>query len=356
MTKISIIIPIYNTGKYLTKCLDSVINQTLKDLEIICVNDGSTDNSLDILKIYAKKDSRIKIIDKANSGYGKSMNMGIDNSDGEYIGIVESDDFVELNMFENLYNIAQQNNTDVVKSDFYYYENKRSRKAGKIPRNKSGKIFNIKKDTSILKMMPSIWSSLYKKDFLTKNNIRFMETPGASYQDTSFAFKTLVTAERLFFTEKAYYQYRQDNENSSVQSKAKVFCICDEWEEITNYINKKPQIKVLINDIKLSTQFNAYKWNTLRISEEYRDEFIDKYQQTFKKYCANGEIQKGFYKRVNKKELVMLLNDKTAYRKYIDILSDKQKQKQRRRKNFSIRINSSRISIILFGKQILQIG
>jgi glycosyltransferase involved in cell wall biosynthesis len=105
--RISIIIPIYNVNKYLRECLDSIINQTLKTIEIICVNDGSTDNSLEIIKEYIY-DNRIIIINKNNSGYGDSMNQGLNIASGEYIGIVESDDYVDIYMFENLYKITKK--------------------------------------------------------------------------------------------------------------------------------------------------------------------------------------------------------------------------------------------------------
>lgn len=358
MPKVSVLVPVYNTEKYLEECLNSIVKQTLHDIEIICINDGSTDGSLQILKEYVLKDKRIKIIDKENSGYGASMNMGLDIATGDYIGIVESDDFADAKMFENLYNIAKSNNLDTVKSDFYYYSGKtgRTRRAGNIKKKNSGKLLTVKDDLMMLKLMPSIWSAIYKREFLISNGIRFLETIGASYQDTSFAFKVLSTAKRLMFENKAYLYYRQDNENSSVKSKSKVYAICDEWEEITRYINKKPEIKTIVNDVKLSTQFNSYKWNAIRIDEQFREEFIDKYQKTFKIYFENGEIQKGFYKKADKRELDLLLNNKTKYGKLINDLAFKQRQKEKRRKLFSVRINPSRVSIVLFGKQIVEIG
>jgi len=108
MPNISIILPIYNVDSYLRECLDSIINQTLKDIEIICVNDDLKDNSLSIMQEHAEKDSRIKIISKPNSGYGHTMNVGIDAATGKYIGIVEPDDYVQLDMYETLYNLAEK--------------------------------------------------------------------------------------------------------------------------------------------------------------------------------------------------------------------------------------------------------
>ncbi len=332
MTKVSILVPVYNVEKYLRDSLNSLINQTMPDIEIICINDGSTD--------------------------GASMNKGLESAKGEYIGIVESDDFVKNTTFEDLYNLAEKNNLDMVKSDFYYYitSNETARQAGLIKKKNENKVLSVKDDIFMLKLPPSIWSAIYKKSFLNENNIRFLETASASYQDTSFAFKTLATAKRLMFTSKPYVYYRQDNENSSIHRKDKVYNICYEWEEITKYINERLEVKEVVNQVKLSTQFNAYKWNLVRIDECYKDEFIDKYQQTFKEYVNNNEIQKDFYIKTSKKELPMLLNDKESYRKFIDKITRQHQEKTKRRKLFSIKINYSRASIVLFGKQIVEIG
>ena len=116
--EVSIVIPVCNVEVYLRECLDSAIKQTLKDIEIICVNDGSTDNSLTILKDFARKDNRIKIISKDNAGYGHTMNIGMDMAQGEYIAILESDDFVDLHMYEDLYKLATEKKLNWIKSDF----------------------------------------------------------------------------------------------------------------------------------------------------------------------------------------------------------------------------------------------
>ena len=113
MAKVSVIVPTYNVEPYLRECMDSIIGQTMKELEIICVNDGSTDGSLAILKEYAEKDSRVVLIDKQNAGYGCAMNDGLDRATGEYIGIVEPDDFVDRHMYEDLYRIAKEKDLDV---------------------------------------------------------------------------------------------------------------------------------------------------------------------------------------------------------------------------------------------------
>lgn len=353
MAKISILVPIYNVEKYLKECLESIVNQTLTDIEIICINDGSTDNSLKILEEFANKDNRIKIINKPNSGYGASMNLGLKNTTGEYIGIVESDDFVKNNMFEDLYKLAVENDADIVKSDYYFYttSNNQIRRAGKIP----SKITNAAEFPKLLGFQPSIWSSIYKREFLMHNNVNFLETPGASYQDTSFAFKAMALAKKVVLTDNAYLHYRVDNENSSVNSKDKVFFVCNEYDEITTFLNNNPEISSFANTQKLINQYVTYTWNLGRINPKFREEFIEVFSNTFTEYYNSGKIKKEFFSKVNKKEFLMLIRDKKSFLSHIEKRLNALEGKTERRKKFSIRINSSRISIVLFGKQILEI-
>ena len=256
--RISIIIPIYNVNKYLRECLDSIINQTLKTIEIICVNDGSTDNSLEIIKEYIY-DNRIIIINKNNSGYGDSMNQGLNIASGEYIGIVESDDFIDINMFENLYKITKKGDIDIIRSNFYLYWDKNKKEAlnFKILKNLYNKIFNPMELQNIFLVQPSIWAGIYKKLFLIKNDIKFLTTPGASYQDTSFFYKTLYKANKIFCTKKAFYYYRQTNSNSSVNNNTlnKVIFAHIELNEIEKFIKK---------DVKLYNKNQRY-FNTKKI-------------------------------------------------------------------------------------------
>ena len=137
---ISVIVPIYNMENYLEKCLDNLINQTLKEIEIICINDGSVDNSLKILKNFANKDNRIIILNQKNQGQGIARNNGIKIARGEYIGFCDPDDWIELNMFENMYNKAIQNQADIVECDFIsHYEHRNKIKRNKLIR----KFFSI---------------------------------------------------------------------------------------------------------------------------------------------------------------------------------------------------------------------
>ncbi|MCI8503195.1 MAG: glycosyltransferase, partial [Dorea sp.] len=121
MAKVSIIIPVYNVERYLAECMESVVTQTLRDIEIICVNDGSTDGSFKILKEYEKRDKRVTLISQENRGYGYAMNRGIMHASGEYIGIVEPDDYIVPDMYQDLYRTAKEYELDFVKADFYRF-------------------------------------------------------------------------------------------------------------------------------------------------------------------------------------------------------------------------------------------
>lgn len=358
MPKVSILVPIYNVEKYLRECLDSLITQTLDDIEIICINDGSTDSSADILEEYRLKDPRIKVISKSNSGYGHSMNIGLNNARGEFIGILESDDFADRHMFMELYQIAKKFDAEVVKSDWYNYWTSKatSIKQGKIAVKKANRLINAKEDKSLLKIQPSIWSAIYKRDFLKDNDIRFLETKGASYQDTSFNFKVMMSAQRVVLTPKSYVYYRQDNINSSVRSKEKVFSICDEYNEVEHFMQSHNEIANEFKEYIYTLQYRAYFATMLRIDEKYVEGFIEEFSKKFRELYDSGVLGELFFSRNKKMEVLCLINNKRKFYKIYKKYMKKNLFKTKRRSLFSVRINPSRISIVVFGRQIVRIG
>lgn len=213
MPKVSIIIPVYNVEKYLRECLDSILAQTLEDIEIILIDDGGRDNCPQIIDEYAHKDKRIKAFHKPNGGYGNTCNYGIDRATGEYIAIVEPDDYIESNMYEDLYKLACKNDADIVKSGFYEdYDNPPQYTVSKELWSK----YEIEEETPfqitncpiLLSFHPSIWSCIYNRKFLEDNNIRFIEARGAGWTDNPFQIATMCTAKKIVFTRNAYYHWR----------------------------------------------------------------------------------------------------------------------------------------------------
>lgn len=298
MVKVSVVVPVCNVEKYLRQCLDSIAAQTLKDIEVIIVNDGSTDSSGAICDEYAAKDSRFRVIHKVNTGYGNSMNVGFDAAQGEYIGIVESDDYADDDMFENLYNAAVRHDAEVVKSNFFFYYSvgkEISRFAPNIERRFCGKVFSPADDLTKEEMIPfwnaknCIWSAIYKKEFIRRHNIRFNETPGASFQDTSFSFKVWTLAKRVFCVYAAYLHYRQDNASSSVNNPGKVYCICDEYEVMEKFLSGqvgKQHLYAVMNRVR----FDAYMWNMGRIADRFVGEFAERMAQEFSRAKENNQL------------------------------------------------------------------
>ena len=171
---ITILVPIYNVEKYLRMCLDSIVSQTFRDLEIILINDGSTDGSKSIIDEYSEKDPRIIIIDKANSGYGSSMNIGLSKASGKYIGIVEPDDWIEPDMFESLYEESERNKLDVCRSEFFFHSEKKGDVRTRTEDVPHDQVIRPADHGSVFFQKPSIWANLYLRSFLIDNGIRFL--------------------------------------------------------------------------------------------------------------------------------------------------------------------------------------
>lgn len=230
MIKVSVIIPVYNAEKYIEKCLDSVINQTLREIEIICIDDCSTDNSYSILEIYSKKDSRI-IVQKnsVNSGSGFSRNIALSKANGEYIGFVDSDDFIDKNYYEYLYNTAKKYNTDMCftlnwregKKDYVYemeYKNENDYFLD-FDINTILSLYgymSVKNNRSSCLASFSIWNRIFSRNMIKKNNITF--TTSSLAEDYFFLLEFLAYNPKISYNSKALYYYRL-NINSAIHKK-----------------------------------------------------------------------------------------------------------------------------------------
>lgn len=321
MAKVSIIIPTYNVEEYLEECMDSVVRQTLQDIEIICINDGSTDGSLDILKRYAQNDKRIIIVDKENGGYGIGMNIGLDKATGEYIGIVEPDDFVPLNMYEDLYNIAEKENLDFVKADFYRFKRSDNGNMDLVYNHLSKNeedynvVFNPSADPKTLLYIMNTWSGIYRRSFLEEYHIRHNETPGASFQDNGFFWQTFIYAKRAMIINKPYYMNRRDNPNSSVKNKEKVYCMNIEYDFIREIFMQKGNEKLWERFRPYYTykKYYSYVFTLGRISSEFTEEYLDRMSREFKRAFDLGEVDLSVFTPYTQKAIELLVKDPQGY-------------------------------------------
>lgn len=299
--KISIVVPIYNVEKYLRQCVDSILAQTLKDIEIILVNDGSPDNCAAIIEEYAQADSRVKVITQPNGGYGKAVNRGLDMARGEYVGIIEPDDWIEPDMYESLFTLAEEHQLQIAKALFYYYTEKNGDVFNPIlPVECMDRLIEPKRDAiNVFYSHASIWSAIYKRTFLNENHIRCLESPGASYQDCGFSFKTLIMAERMWILSRPLHHYRWDNptQSSNVSmSIGKMFCIVNEWDEIDCYLKDYPALREATYSLREHLRMTGYAWylSKLRWGEE-QERFRQLGREAFESALQHGAYGRDYF-------------------------------------------------------------
>ena len=306
--KLSIIVPVYGVEKYIDKCLNSLVKQSLKEIEVIVVNDGTKDNSQKIIDKYVKKyPDKIKSYIKENGGQGSARNYGLKKATGEYIGYVDSDDFVEKDMYKKLYNKAKENNYDIVVCGNYNvsedYQNK----------NIDAFINNYNTDLeNIFFGKMAVWNKIYKRDILIKNKLEFKEK--VWYEDLAFTLKAIMNSNSFAFIDEPLYDYliREGStmNNSNVQRNLEIL---DAFNDILSYIkhNKKEEyfskIEFLaIDHIYISAIVRVLKAETDdKVKRETINKLIDYMNTSFPNYKNNKYIntlsknRKIIYKLIN---------------------------------------------------------
>lgn len=219
---ISVIVPIFNAAPYLEQCLDSILCQNQPGMEVICLNDGSTDDSLSIMQAYANANGKVRVIDKPNEGYGATCNRGIAEARGHWISIIEPDDWIRPGMYSAMLAYAGRfdEEPDIVKTPYLRVIDPDTPQQtiincsyrGRVPGNR---LFRIQEGIHLIQHHPSIWSALYRKDFLDANDIRFKPIPGAGWADNPFLMETMLKAQKIAYLNKPFYCYREETEEKS---------------------------------------------------------------------------------------------------------------------------------------------
>ena len=219
---ISVIVPIFNAAPYLEQCLDSILCQNQPGMEVICLNDGSTDDSLSIMQAYANANGKVRVIDKPNKGYGATCNRGIAEARGHWISIIEPDDWIRPGMYSAMLAYAGRfdEEPDIVKTPYLRVIDPDTPQQtiincsyrGRVPGNR---LFRIQEGIHLIQHHPSIWSALYRKDFLDANDIRFKPIPGAGWADNPFLMETMLKAQKIAYLDKPFYCYREETEEKS---------------------------------------------------------------------------------------------------------------------------------------------
>lgn len=281
--KISVIVPVYNTSKFLEKCIRSIMIQSFRDIEIICINDGSTDNSLEILKRLKLEDKRIIIINKENEGLSSTRNYGIEIARGEYILHIDSDDWIEQNYFKEMYEKAKIDNADIVVSDFYYYNNKKIKYIVDNENNKDK--LKIIKNICYGKGHPNVWNKLIRTELYKKNNI--LHPKGISLGEDLFVIlKLFYYSQKITKVEKAFYNYIKNpisitkSKNNGFNKLKDIYFVVNDLEKFFQLHNLDiPIIELKVNH--LGTWLFNMKYNLK--NEEYK-KILKEYLKLLKEY------------------------------------------------------------------------
>lgn len=303
--KVSILVPVYNVERFLPQCLDALCGQTLRDIEIVCINDGATDGSPAILHEYAARDARVRVIDKQNTGYGASLNLGILQARGEYIGIIEPDDFPDKRMFKKLLKVAERTHADVVKCNYFnYFEG-----SDHLVENFAGlpyrRAFDPVDYPQVVCSIPSIWTGLYRKTFLERESISLRETPGAAFQDAGFSLKVWFAAHMCALVKKPLLHYRMDNPGSSSKTTDKVFTVCEELAEAEAFLRQRPERARVLLPWLVVDKWGKYRWNYERISASEHVAFA---QRMFDEYRASQDANELDYSLFKPEDVALLRN------------------------------------------------
>lgn len=306
--KVSIIVPVYNVEEYIDKCLKSLVNQTLDDIEIIVINDGSPDNSQKIIDKYVKKyPKKVKSYIKENGGQGSARNYGLKYASGEYIAYVDSDDYVEKDMYKDMYTLAKKENSDIV-----ICGNSVVSMDSKIIKIEPSIIYNDK-NLDILFGKMAVWNKIYKKDLLLKNNIEFRSK--VWYEDIDFTTKLLFDNVNISFIDKPFYDYLlrpgSTMNNSNINRNLELI---QAFDEMINYFKKKNIYEEVYDKLEFLCLYHLYICGITRVinadtnfkeKKVIINKFIEYIDNNFKTFKSNKYIK---YIDRNKKLVYKLIN------------------------------------------------
>jgi glycosyltransferase involved in cell wall biosynthesis len=290
MPKISIVIPVYNVEKYLAECLNSVLAQTLTDIEIICVNDGSPDRSAEILQQYAERDKRIMIINKENGGLSSARNAAYPHIRGKYTLFVDSDDWIEPDLCETTYAKAEETNAPM--TVFFYgageYPEERPCWSFIMPGDKT----TVTEKSSIINY-PMTWSKLFRTDFLWSNRLNFAE--GLIYEDELYNWQTVILANKISVIPEQLYHYRY-NENSITGSCGKrSFDIIEICERVRSFLEESGHIQEWQDKYcvwKLSVLAHKFNAFSVELKHEFKERIRNVLTEEDRRYFRNGRLER----------------------------------------------------------------
>lgn len=328
MPEITVILPSYNVADYIGECLESVVTQTFRDIEIFCIDAGSTDGTLNIIDEYRKADERVKLFISEKKSFGYQMNLGISMVKSPYVAFVETDDYVLPDMLMTLYGLAKEHDTDIVKADFHNVVRLSDGQSWGLREGLGAggtdyydKVISLKEHPELYTAEYFYWRGLYKREFLMRHGLRFQETPGASYQDMGFFYQLYLYAEKVYFTKDAFYQYRRNREESSNYCRDALDKLMREYKYMEETIKPQAEGSGRLQPYYLERLFRQVLIR-VRLLAAYGDkaqeplQALAYFQGLFEKAEQDGEIDEMLWNAADLRELCMFLSDVEEYIQY----------------------------------------
>lgn len=310
---VSVIMPVYNGETYLRQCLDSVVNQTLKEIEIICVDDGSSDRSVEILKEYAAKDERVMVLQQANAGAGAARNNGLSKASGKYLSFLDSDDFFETDMLEKAVEKIAADRADFVvfRCDHYLNDTNTFKKAAYTLKKQTlppYTPFNFRQITdNVFKAFVGwAWDKVYDREFVMKHNLKFQEQRTSN--DMLFVFSALVLAKRITYLDTVLAHQRRNNGESLSNTREKSwFCFYNALTALRDVLKEKGLYEELKKDfINYAVHFSLWNLNTIT-GECYEKLYTKLHEEWFEELEVTGHDEAYFYNKTEYKQLADIL-------------------------------------------------
>ncbi len=321
---VSVVVPIYKVEKHLRQCVESILAQTLTDIEVILVDDGSPDACPQMVDEFAAKDPRVVAIHQPNGGYGRAVNHGIERARGEYIGIIESDDWIEPDMYEALHAKAKEQDADLVKCGFYSYDSTQAPGKQDV-KYRTGRYdvehmpqgaFDLLSYPQILLYHASLWATLYRADFLKGQKV--IESSSASYQDFPFMIEALCRAKRIAAVPRYLLHYRmEEGQGSSTMTTGQRLLMmptqCMEGKRLLKQYDRYEQLK---------EEFYHHAWLTCigffrQIDREYRDEYYRRMQELFCELKQDAGFAYTYFRSADRKACKLIVQGSLLHRQRV---------------------------------------
>ncbi len=328
--KVTVILPTLNMEAYIHQSMGSVLNQTLREIEVFVVDAASTDRTREIVEKYAAMDSRVSLLEDIKKSTGYAKNLGIERSSAPYIAIVEPDDYIEPGMLEKLYNAAEETGADFVKCNYSAFLGEGDKRfdffksTSTLPDDYC-RVINPQNDNHCFGWMMYEWLGLYRKSFLDKYRIRHNESPGAAYQDTGFWFLTFAYAKSIYLIRDSFYHYRCDNPYASIKNPNNVFMICREYSYIQNQLKSNSSVWERVAPAYYRGYFFDNCALYARLADEGRRSLLPEMRKRLSEASQQSLLDRALYSDNEWRDLSLLLrSEKDFYDAKSRLFSDSQ--------------------------------